>query len=130
VPYCIAVAAVDRALTQAQFALDRVNDPLVRAVLARTEVVPVAELDALYPENFPARVTIRMMDGSVHQETVMKPKGDPGNPLTPEEIAGKYRLNALGRLGAARADALLTAIRGLPDAADLDALSALLSPTV
>lgn len=128
VPYCIAVAAVDRALTQAQFTPQRVADPLVRAVLARTEVMPVAELDKLYPENFPARVTIRMKDGTSHQETVMKPKGDPGNPLSPDEIAGKYRQNAAGVVDAARAEALLGAIRGLPGAANLDALSALLSP--
>ncbi|MGE0417840.1 MAG: MmgE/PrpD family protein [Acetobacteraceae bacterium] len=128
VPYCIAVAAVDRVLTQAQFLPNRVDDPLVRQVLARTEVVPVPELDKLYPENFPARVTIRMKDGSSHQETVMKPKGDPGNPLTPDEIAAKYRENAVEVVGAAQADALLAAIRGLPDARDLDVLSALLSP--
>ena len=128
VPYCIAISAVDRRLTQAQFAPERVNDPLVREVLRRTEVVPVAELDAQYPENFPARVTIRMKDGSSHQETVLKPKGDPGNPLTPEEIAGKYRDNASGVLDAARTEALLAAIRGLPQAASLDALSDLLSP--
>ncbi len=128
VPYCIAISAVDRRLTQAQFAPERVNDPLVREVLRRTEVVPVAELDAQYPENFPARVTIRMKDGSSHQETVLKPKGDPGNPLTPEEIAGKYRDNAAGVLDAARTEALLAAIRGLPQATSLDALSDLLSP--
>ncbi|MGE0221934.1 MAG: MmgE/PrpD family protein [Acetobacteraceae bacterium] len=128
VPYCIAVAAVDRVLTQAQFLPDRVDDKLVRQVLERTEVVPVPELDKLYPENFPARVTIRMRDGSTHQETVMKPKGDPGNPLSPEEIAVKYRDNAAGVMDAARSEALLAAIRGLPEAADLDALSALLSP--
>lgn len=127
VPYCIAVSAVDRTLTQAQFALERVNDPLVREVLRRTEVVPVPELDAQYPENFPARVTIRMKDGTSYQETVLKPKGDPGNPLTPEEIAGKYRQNAAGILDATRAEALLEAIRGLPDSPDLGVLSRLLS---
>jgi 2-methylcitrate dehydratase PrpD len=128
VPYCIAVAAVDRVLTQAQFLPDRVADPLVRQVLARTEVVAVPELDRLYPENFPARVTIRMRDGTSHQETVMKPKGDPGNPLTPDEIAAKYRENAAGVLDAAKIESLLAAIRGLPGAADLQGLSALLSP--
>lgn len=129
VPYCIAISAIDRTLTQAQFTLDRVNDPLVRQVLARTEVVPVPELDKLYPENFPARVTIRMKDGSSHQETVMKPKGDPGNPLTPEEIAVKYRANAGGVMDAVRVEALLGAVRDLPNAGDLADLSKLLAPS-
>ena len=128
VPYCIAIAAIDKVLTQAQFTPDRVNDPLVRSVLARTEVVPVPELDKLYPENFPARVTIRMKDGSSHSETVMKPKGDPGNPLTPEEIATKYRDNARGILSPARTETLLAAIRGLPSAPSLATLSSALAP--
>lgn len=128
VPYCIAVAAVDRVLTQAQFTPERLADPLVRQILARTEVIPVAELDKLYPEDFPARVTIHMQDGTTHQETVMKPKGDPGNPLSAEEIAAKYRANSVALLGAAQAEALLMAIRALPRAAELGALSDLLAP--
>ena len=128
VPYCIAIATIDKVLTQAQFTPARVNDPLVRSVLARTEVVPVPELDKLYPENFPARVTILMKDGSSYSETVMKPKGDPGNPLTPEEIATNYRDNAKGFLSPARVEALLAAIRGLPEATSLDALSSALAP--
>jgi 2-methylcitrate dehydratase PrpD len=115
VPYCIAVAAVDRELTQRQFAPERINDPLVRRVLERTEVAAVPELDALYPANFPARVTIRMEDGASHQETVMLPKGDPGNPMTPEEIAAKFRANCAGVLSEERAAALLAAIRDLPN---------------
>lgn len=128
VPYCIAVAAVDKVLTQAQFAPARVDDPLVRQVLARTDVIPDAALDKLYPENFPARVTIRMRDGTTHQETVMKPKGDPGNPLTPDEIADKFRANSVAVLGAAQTEALLMAVRGLPRSPDLGALSDLLAP--
>lgn len=126
VPYCIAVAAVDRQLTQAQFAPARIADPLVQSILARTEVVPVPELDRLYPDNFPARVTIRMQDGTSHQETVMKPKGDPGNPLSAAEIAGKFRTNAAG---CRDAEALIAAIRDLPQAGSLAALSGLLAGT-
>jgi 2-methylcitrate dehydratase PrpD len=124
VPYCIAVAAVDRELAQRQFAPERIDDPLVRRVLERTEVVAVPELDALYPANFPARVTIRVEDGSTHQETVMLPKGDPGNPMTPEEIAAKFRANCAGVLSEGRTAALLAAIRALPELASVERLVA------
>ena len=128
VPYCIAVSAVDRVLTQAQFVQARIDDPLVRQVLERTEVIADAELNTRYPEDFPARVTIRMNDGTTHRETVMKPKGDPGNPLSPEEIAEKFRGNCAETLGAAQTEALLMAVRSLPRAPDLGALSELLAP--
>lgn len=122
VPYCIAVAAVDRELTQRQFAAARIEDRLVRQVLERTEVVAVAELDALYPAKFPARVTIRMQDGTQFQETVLLPKGDPGNPMTPEEIEAKFRGNCAGVLRDDQASALLTAIRGMTDLKGIDSI--------
>ena len=126
VPYCIAIAAVDRTLGQAQFAEGRIHDPLVRQVLARTDCVAAPDLDPLYPKNFPARVTIRMEDGTSFTETVLLPKGDPGNPMTPEEIAEKFAGNCAGMLPKARSDALLAEIRGLAQAKDVSTLAGLL----
>jgi len=82
VPYCIAIAAIDGKLTHAQFAPARINDPLVRKVLANTEVIADAALNELYPDKFPARVTITLKSGASFQETVLFPKGDPQDPLS------------------------------------------------
>jgi len=126
VPYCIAASAVDRELTQRQFALARVDDPLVREVLAKTEVIADAELNKLYPDKFPARVTITMKDGRKLQETVLFPKGDPQDPLTAADLEAKFRENAAAMYDADRAGKLLAAIYALPDAKNTDALTALL----
>ncbi|HEY4252702.1 MAG TPA: MmgE/PrpD family protein [Roseomonas sp.] len=125
VPYCIAVAAVDRALTQAQFAPARINDPLVRQVLARTETIADAALDKLYPANFPARVTITLNDGQSFTETVMLPKGDPGAPLSDDELDAKFRANCAGRLDVAATERLRAAILRLPDTGSVAGLAAL-----
>jgi 2-methylcitrate dehydratase PrpD len=122
VPYCIAAAAVDGELTQRQFAAGRVHDPLIRQVLARTEVVPDAELNKLYPAKFPARVTITLDDGTKLTETVLLPKGDPGAPLSDDELEAKYRDNAEPLLGKGGAMALRDAIWRLDDAPDVAAL--------
>jgi 2-methylcitrate dehydratase PrpD len=122
VPYCIAAAAVDGELTQRQFAAGRVHDALIRQVLARTEVVPDAELNKLYPAKFPARVTITLDDGTKLTETVLLPKGDPGAPLSDDELEAKYRDNAEPLLGKAGAMALRDAIWRLDDAPDVAAL--------
>jgi len=126
VPYCIAIAAIDGQLSQAQFALARINDPLVRDVLAHTEIIADAELNKLYPDKFPARVTITLKNGTSFQETVMFPKGDPQDPLSRGEIEAKFRGNVAAVLSAGRAGELLQAIYALPDARDADALSAML----
>jgi len=127
VPYCIAISAIDRELTQRQFTLARIEDPLVRAVLAKTDVIPDAELNKLYPAKFPARVTIELDDGTRLTETVMFPKGDPQDPLTRTELDAKYHENADGVLGAEQAAKLLAAMYALPDARDTGALTALLA---
>lgn len=126
VPYCIAIAAVDGKLTQAQFSPARINDPLVRAVLARTEVIADAELNKLYPDKFPARVTITLKNGASFQETVLFPKGDPQDPLSAAELEAKFGENVQALLGPARAGALLQAIYALPRAQNVGELSALL----
>ena len=126
VPYCIAAAAVDGVLTQKQFAPARIADPLVRRVLERTEVVADAELNRLYPANFPARVTITMEDGQSFQEVVMLPKGDPGAPLSDAELEDKFRGNVEPVFGADRATRLRDAILRLADGGYVSDVSALM----
>lgn len=128
VPYCIAVAAVDGRLTQAQFTPERIADPLVRRVLERTEVVADPALDALYPAQFPARVTIALEDGQSFTETVLLPKGDPGAPLTDEELEAKFLGNCEPVIGRGQAERLRDAIHRLPEAATTAGLTALLAP--
>ena len=128
VPYCIAVSAVDRQLTQAQFALERIRDPLVQEVLAKTEIIPDAQLTKLYPTKFPARVTITLTDGSSFQETVLFPKGDPQDPLSQEELDAKFHSNARPLLGRERAASLLSAIYALPEASNIDDVVSRLHP--
>jgi len=126
VPYCIAIAAIDGKLTQAQFAPARIHDPLLREVLANTEIIADAQLNALYPDKFPARVTITLKSGAAFQETVLFPKGDPQDPLSRDEIDAKFRDNVAAMLSPARADKLLHAVYTLSDARNADGVSALL----
>ena len=126
VPYCIAIAAIDGRLTQAQFSPARINDPLLRAVLAHTEVIADAELNKLYPDKFPARVTITLKNGASFQETVLFPKGDPQDPLSADELDVKFRENVAAMFSPARADKLLHAIYTLSDARNVDGMSVLL----
>jgi len=98
----------------------------VRQVLANTEVIADAELNKLYPDKFPARVTITLKNGTSFQETVLFPKGDPQDPLSAAELEAKFRDNVAAMLSPARADKLLRAIYALPEARNVDGMSALL----
>jgi 2-methylcitrate dehydratase PrpD len=127
VPYCIAVAALDREVGQAQFTLERVAAPDVGDLLARTEIVPVPELTALYPQKFPARVTVTLRNGRQLTATRLFPKGDPQEPLSASEIEAKFLENASGRLSRAHAIELADIIRGLPGQKDLCRLNELIA---
>jgi 2-methylcitrate dehydratase PrpD len=127
VPYCVAVAALDREVGQAQFTPERVTRADVQNLLARTEVVAAFELTQLYPEKFPARVTVALRDGRRLAATRYFPKGDPQEPLTPDEIEAKFLANAAARLSQAQARELVRLVRGLPGLKDLAPLHALLA---
>ena len=127
VPYCVAVAALDGQVGQAQFAPDRVARRDVQDLLAHTDIVSVPELTALYPEKFPARVTVTLKDGRKLTATRFFPKGDPQEPLSPTEIEAKFLGNASARLSDEQAAEVVRLVRGLPESRDLSRLSALLA---
>jgi 2-methylcitrate dehydratase PrpD len=127
VPYCCAVAALDGAVGQAQFAHDRVMRDDVQRLLARTEVVADPELTKLYPTKFPARVTITLKDGRRLTETRDFPKGDPQEPLTPSEIEAKFLDNVAGRFDAKTARDIVARVRGLGEKGPAKSLVALLA---
>ena len=77
---------------------------------------------------FPARVTIELSGGNSFQETVLFPKGDPEDPLSPEELDAKFHDNARDLLGRERAGSLLAAIYALPGAKSVDDAVSLLHP--
>ena len=115
VPYCCAVAALDRAVGQAQFSEDRVMRHDVQALLANTDVIADADLTKLYPAKFPARVTVTLKDGRSFTATRDFPKGDPQDPLKADEIEGKFLDNVAGRFKETAAREVLARVRGLAD---------------
>ncbi len=126
VPYCIAVAALDRKVGQGQFAEERVAGSDVQALLKNTDVIADPELTKLYPDKFPARVTITLRDGRALTALRNFPKGDPQEPLTRAEIESKFRANVEGRLSPAEAGRVIDIIGGLAKHKDISPLLALI----
>ena len=119
VPYCVAIACVDGAVTQRQFQPDRWQDKHVRRLLDATEIIAEPELTRLYPEKFPARVTVTLRGGEQLQAELMFPKGDPQNPLSNDELAEKFRENARDVLPEQAAERFIDLALRLPEVTDL-----------
>ncbi len=89
-PYCTAVALVDGAVTADQFSLERLADPAILDLVARTTVVEDPKLTAGYPAGIPNRVTVRLDDGSTLVSEMAFPPGHDKNPLTDAQLAVKF----------------------------------------
>jgi 2-methylcitrate dehydratase PrpD len=79
--------------------LDDFRDQLVRdpervALMARVEVEADQRCDAIFPEHAPAIVDAVTTDGTRWHEEVLTNRGSPQRPLTPEEVAAKFAMNA------------------------------------
>jgi 2-methylcitrate dehydratase PrpD len=89
--------------------------------------VPDARCDEIFPHQFPAVLRVTTRDGAVLEERVDANRGGPGNPLSAEELATKFRLNAARRVSPEQADRITDLAYGLADLEDLSALTALLT---
>jgi 2-methylcitrate dehydratase len=95
-PYVIAAAIADRQVTPLQFTKAKIMDPTIRAQLAKVKVIADPEIEALFPALQRVRVEIATRDGRRLTRQLDYPKGDPRNPLTDAEIAGKFAALAQG----------------------------------
>ena len=113
-PYCTAVALVDGRITADQFTPERLADPALLDLVARTRVVEDPQLTAGYPAGTPNRVTVTLDDGRTLVSEVAFPPGHDKNPLTDEQLAEKFHGLVDPVLGRERADEILqSAIAGL-----------------
>ncbi len=103
-PYCTVVALVDGAITARQFSAERMSDPVLLDLVARTRVVEDPQLTAGYPAGIPNRVTVTMDDGTKHVSEVAFPPGHDRNPLSDLELAAKFHGLIDPVLGSDRAD--------------------------
>jgi 2-methylcitrate dehydratase len=95
-PYVIAAAVADRQVTPIQFTDAKIMDDKIRAQLPKVKVIADPEIEAVFPELQRVKVVIRTTDGREVEKQLDYPKGDPRNPLTNDEISGKFRALAEG----------------------------------
>ncbi len=112
-PYCTAVALVDGMISADQFSPERLNDPALLDLVARTTVIEDPELTAGYPAGIPNRITVTLDDGSKLVERNDFPPGHDKNPLTDGQLRTKFDGLAVAEIGAERAEALWDRVSAL-----------------
>ncbi|HWQ40841.1 MAG TPA: MmgE/PrpD family protein [Desulfosporosinus sp.] len=126
VPYCIAVTAVKGAAGLPEFTMETINDPQVQEMLKKVEIIADPELNKLYPEKFPAVVTIETKDGKSFTKEIYYPLGDLKNPYSQEKLEDKFIKLTAPSLGEARAKEIINAINNLEQISNIQEFTKLL----
>ena len=73
-------------------------------------------------------VLLELSDGRALSRTTGVVRGDAANPVSPEEVEGKFVSLTAGRLGERRARLIIGAVQAVDDLADVRELTTLLGP--
>ena len=118
-PFCVSLAATARKAGINEFSPENLNDPAIRALLSKVELVEDAEITALYPEKWPAVIEITDIAGATHAGRTDYPQGDPENPVTHEQLVDKFRELAKLHFSLAGVENMIVAVDELENITDL-----------
>jgi 2-methylcitrate dehydratase PrpD len=122
-PFNMAVALTDHALTIDAWTDARATDPDTRALMAKVGFT--TDPGMAFPGDYPARMRVHLKDGRIVERDLPKVAGSAGNPMPAEEYERKFLANAQRAIDAARAERLIARMRQLPEAKDMAELAAL-----
>jgi len=103
------------------------RDPRRLALAALVRCVEDERCSASFPHAFPAVLRVTTRTGEELEARVEVNRGGPGNPLSGEELARKFRDDAVRSLPEERAAELAARTLALPDAQSVEDLTALLT---
>lgn len=125
-PYTIAAALALGRNERPQYAMELIEDPSLLHLASKVEVLPDAELEALYNEKWASIVEVTLKDGRVLTARRDLPKGEPEHPLSDAELKEKFLSLASDCVSVDRAKAIWDAIFKLDEMADVSTLTRLL----
>lgn len=112
--YCAALALAEGVAGEDEFTDRKVQDPKMVALRRKVKARIVRGL-----KDTESRVSIVTRDGKKYMQFVDRPKGDPRNPPTDDDLEAKFRSLAGFVLPRRKAEALVAKIWGLEKVADI-----------
>jgi 2-methylcitrate dehydratase PrpD len=126
IPYTAAVALVEGAVGVEHFTRRYLDSPRIRAVMSKVAVVVDDDISAAFPSKWSCRVDVVGPDGTRDVESVESARGDPKNPMGPDEVKRKFHALTRGTLDDATADRLCHVVEHLEREPDVSPLAAIL----
>jgi 2-methylcitrate dehydratase len=111
--YLLAVALLDGNVMPAQFEPDRIMRSDVQALLKKVSARPNQEYTEEYPRKMPAKITVRLQDGTMIEHKVQDFPGLASHPFTWEDSVEKFDNLVVGRVDDALCRDIKEAVRSL-----------------
>jgi len=118
-PYVVATALLDGKIDEASFSKDALNSTELAALMARITVEEDPAFTAIVPDGSPCRITITTKDGSKTQHELRYQKGHHGNPMSGDEVKGKFKGLFAEYGDNDQADAIISVVDGLENVGDI-----------
>lgn len=117
--YCMARIMMDGELSMAQFTEEKLSDPAAIELAGRVHFILDEEINKIYPREFPSVVEIGMKDGKHYKQRVNMPKGSVENPMSWQDVQGKFKKLALQVITEKKAKAMIEMIDHLERVGDV-----------
>jgi 2-methylcitrate dehydratase PrpD len=105
---------------------EHLKDPVVRDLARKTKFILDEGLSELPNSDIPAKVTIKLKNGDIFEQTVYAAKGSLLNPMTKEEVYKKFRGFASAVLPENKVEVVIDTVKELERIDDVGKLSELL----
>jgi len=122
IPFAIGAALVDGEVGPKQMAENRLNDKEILNQADKVEIVPDAEVSALFPGTRAAKIEVETKEGNKFQTFIRSTKGNPENPNTEEELKEKFMKLVMEVIGTRRAEDLYSCLDKVEDLKNVDEL--------
>lgn len=128
IPFCMAIAVLERKAGIAQFEDRKVRDKKVIDLMARVTLYVDDELERLGYDQVRSRIRVRLKDGRVIEGRHDVARGHPANPMSWSELAEKFRDCARRVLPQNRANRAIEMVARIEQLTRLGPLLQCLSP--
>ena len=122
IPFLVAMALQDGAVTPASFTAQRIADRSLRALMGRMTLTEGAGFTEKYPEQYNCRIEITTGAGETVAAATAYPKGHRQRPLSDGEVDAKFCGLASAVLSEEQCQAALSLLWNLENLPDLDEL--------
>jgi 2-methylcitrate dehydratase PrpD len=120
VPFCVALAAVDKKVTLDQFTEERLVDPNIRDLMKRINIEDDQGLNEKYPDTLAAIAEIETKGKGTIKHDVIYPKGNTRNPLQKADVTSKFKELASVTLPKDQYEELLEMLSNLDQLSSVD----------